>query len=189
MSDDAIVPPRRRIWLAILPALAFAGLALLFWRGLSGDPSQVPSALINKTVPEFNLPAIDGLGVPGLGSNDLKDGKVTVVNVWASWCGPCRTEHPLLMELAGRSDIRLVGINYKDDPENARRFLGSLGQPFAAIGADQAGRSAVDWGVYGVPETFVVDGKGIIRYKSIGPLTPEIVATKLNIEIKKAAAN
>jgi cytochrome c biogenesis protein CcmG/thiol:disulfide interchange protein DsbE len=188
MSDEA-VSPRRRIWLAILPAAVFAGLALIFWQGLSGDPSKVPSALINKPIPEFNLPAVEGLGIPGLSSSDLKMGQVAIVNVWASWCGPCRTEHPLLMELAGRSDIRLVGINYKDDAENARRFLGSLGQPFAAVGADQMGRSAVDWGVYGVPETFVVDGKGTIRYKSIGPLTPEIVATKLNDEIRKAAAN
>jgi cytochrome c biogenesis protein CcmG/thiol:disulfide interchange protein DsbE len=189
MSDEAIAPPRRRIWLAILPAAIFAGLALLFWQGLSGDPSQVPSALINKPVPEFSLSAIDELGVPGFQSSDLKQGRVSVVNIWASWCGPCRDEHPLLMQLATRSDITLYGINNKDDPENARRFLGSLGQPFAAVGADKDGRVTIDWGGYGVPETFIVDGKGIIRFKVIGPLTPEIISNKLNEEIKKAAAN
>ena len=169
---------------ALLPALAFVLIGLLFWHGLSGDPSALPSVLINKTVPAFNLPAIAGLGVPGLADTDLKGGKVTVVNIWASWCGPCRTEHPVLMELSKRRDFVLVGINNKDDGENASRFLGTLGQPFSAIGADTTGRVMIDWGGYGVPETFVVDANGIIRHRHVGPLN---AATELDVEIAKAA--
>jgi cytochrome c biogenesis protein CcmG/thiol:disulfide interchange protein DsbE len=183
MTDQ---PQRRSLWIAMIPVVAFIGLALVFWHGLSGNPSEIPSALINKPVPEFTLPAVEGLGVPGFDTAALKAGQVTLVNVWASWCGPCRAEHPLLMELARRSDIRLFGLNYKDEPENARRFLGSLGQPYAAAGADEEGRAAVDWGVYGVPETFVVDGTGIIRFKWIGPLTPGPAMDQLNAEIEKA---
>lgn len=171
-----------------LPVLLFAGLALLFWKGLSGDPSTLPSTLINKPVPAFQLAAVDGLDLPGLSDADLKKGKVTVVNIWASWCGPCRQEHPLLMELSKRQDIVLVGINNKDDAANAARFLGALGQPFAAIGADTTGRTTIDWGGYGVPETFIVDGKGIIRHKHVGPLTAEILAGDFETEIKKAAS-
>jgi cytochrome c biogenesis protein CcmG/thiol:disulfide interchange protein DsbE len=178
--------PRRGAWAVLLPAAVFAALAVLFWRGLSGDPSQIPSALIGKEVPEFTLPAIEGLDVPAFDAASLRQGRVTVVNVWASWCVPCRTEHPLLAELARRSDIRLVGINYKDDADNARRFLGTLGNPFAAIVADRDGRAAVDWGVYGVPETFVVDGRGIIRHKWIGPLTRDGIAGPFAAEIERA---
>lgn len=162
-----------RKFLLLLPALLLAGLVALFFKGLSGDPSTLPSALINKPVPAFSLPAIDQLGVPGLTDADLKSGGVTVVNIWASWCGPCREEHPVLMELARRTDVRLVGINNKDQPENARRFLGALGQPFAAVGADSNGRATVDWGGYGVPESFIVDGNGIIRHKHVGPLSSD----------------
>jgi len=164
--------------LFMLPVLIFAGLAVLFLVRLhSGDPSKVPSALIGRPAPVFSLAAVPGLAtggqlVPGLSSDDLK-GRVTVVNVWASWCGPCRQEHPALMELAKNPAIRVVGINYKDDPENARRFLGALGNPFQAVGADPNGRAAIDWGVYGVPETFVIGPDGTIRYKHIGPLLPE----------------
>ena len=177
---------RGRGWLMLVPVVFFAALALVFWKGLSGNPSEIPSVLIGKPVPEFSLPALEGLGVPGFDTAALKSGKVTLINVWASWCGPCRQEHPLLVELSGRSDIRLFGLNYKDEPDNARQFLGTLGQPYAAAGADPEGRAAVDWGVYGVPETFVVDGNGIIRYKWIGPLTADAIAAKLNHEIEKA---
>ncbi len=170
----------------MIPVAVFVALAALFWRGLSGDPSEIPSALIGKPVPDFSLPGIAGLGVPGFDSAALRTGKVTVVNVWASWCGPCRVEHPLLAALAKNPGIALYGLNYKDDPENARRFLGTLGQPYAAVGADAKGRIAVDWGVYGVPETFIVDGQGIIRYKWIGPLTEEGLAGVLAAEIEKA---
>jgi cytochrome c biogenesis protein CcmG/thiol:disulfide interchange protein DsbE len=177
---------RARLWIVLIPIVVFAALAALFWKGLSGEPSKIPSALIGKPVPEFTLAAVPGLTVPGFAAADLRKGKVTVVNVWASWCAPCRIEHPLLLELARRSDIALVGINYKDAPENAARFLGTLGQPFAAVGMDSDGRAAVDWGVYGVPETFVIDGQGIIRYKHIGPLSPEAIVGPLAAEIEKA---
>jgi cytochrome c biogenesis protein CcmG/thiol:disulfide interchange protein DsbE len=186
-KDDSAPEARRpRLLLVLIPVVVFAAIALLFWKGLSGEPSKIPSALINKPVPEFTLEPVPGVGVPGLAAADLKTGKVSVVNVWASWCAPCRIEHPLLTELAKRNDIALVGINYKDAPENAARFLGTLGQPFAAIGMDSNGRTAVDWGVYGVPETFVVDGQGLIRYKHIGPLTPEAITGSLAAEIEKA---
>lgn len=171
--------PRRRTWLTILPVAAFALLAVLFYRGLSGNPSEVPSVLLNKPVPAFSLPPVEGLGLPGLSSDDLKKGEVTLVNVWASWCPPCREEHPFLMELAARGDLRVVGINYKDDPENARRFLVTLGIPFTAVGSDPKGRAAVDWGVYGVPENFLVDGTGTIRQKWIGPLTREALTNQI----------
>jgi cytochrome c biogenesis protein CcmG, thiol:disulfide interchange protein DsbE len=173
--------------LTLLPIIVFASLAVLLWRGLSGDPSYLPSTLINKPVPVFALAAVEGLSVPGLSDQDLRQGKVTVVNIWASWCGPCRAEHPLLMELAKREDVVLVGINNKDDAANASRFLGALGQPFAAVGADTSGRTTIDWGGYGVPETFIVDGKGVIRFKHVGPLSAEILQGRLADEIKKAA--
>jgi cytochrome c biogenesis protein CcmG, thiol:disulfide interchange protein DsbE len=176
----------RRI-ITLLPVVIFIGLAVLLWRGLSGEPSKLPSTLLNKPVPVFQLAAVEGLPVKGFSDTDLKSGEVSVVNIWASWCGPCREEHPLLMELAKRDDIQLLGINNKDDPANAVRFLGALGQPFKAVGADKDGRITIDWGGYGVPETFVVDGKGIIRFKHIGPLSPEILTGKLDAEIKKAA--
>ena len=179
-------PQRARLWIVLIPVVVFAAIAALFWKGLSGEPSKIPSALIGKPVPEFTLAAVPGLTVPGFSTADLKSGKVTVVNVWASWCAPCRIEHPLLLELARRDDIALVGINYKDAPENAARFLGTLGQPFAAVGMDADGRTAVGWGVYGVPETFVIDGQGIIRYKHIGPLSPEAIVGPLAAEIEKA---
>jgi cytochrome c biogenesis protein CcmG/thiol:disulfide interchange protein DsbE len=179
-------PTRRRLGLALLPIVIFTGLALVFWKGLSGDPSNLPSALIGKPAPDFSLSALEGSDIPALTSADLKTGAVSVVNIWASWCGPCRLEHPILMELSKRTDIRLYGINNKDKPENARRFLGTLGQPFAAIGADTSGRTTIDWGSYGVPETYIVDGKGIIRFKWIGPLSAKIMARTFAGEIEKA---
>jgi cytochrome c biogenesis protein CcmG/thiol:disulfide interchange protein DsbE len=186
-------PSRSRRVLVLLPLVIFLALAALFFiRLFAGDPSRLPSALIGRPVPEFSLPALQGLvrdsvAVPGLASADLKGDKVTVVNVWASWCAPCRAEHPLLSALAVDPRIRLVGINYKDNAENARRFLGALGNPFAAVGVDTSGRSAIDWGVYGVPETFVVSRDGIIRHKHVGPLTEEAVKTTLAEAIAKAA--
>jgi cytochrome c biogenesis protein CcmG, thiol:disulfide interchange protein DsbE len=175
--------------LTLLPILIFASLALLLWRGLSGDPSYLPSTLINKPVPVFTLAPVDGLSVPGLSDHDLRKNKVTVVNIWASWCGPCRAEHPLLMDMAKRDDLVLVGINNKDDAANATRFLGALGQPFAAVGADTSGRTTIDWGGYGVPETFIVDGQGIIRYKHVGPLSPDFLKGRFAAELKKAATS
>lgn len=184
MADPA--PPRKaRAWLTLLPVAVFVLLAVLFYRGLSGNPADVPSVLINKPVPAFTLSPIAGLDLPGLADGDLKKGEVTLVNVWASWCVPCREEHPLLMELASRGDVRVVGINYKDDPENARRFLVTLGIPFTAVGADPNGRAAVDWGVYGVPESFLVDGTGTIRMKWIGPLTREALTKQIIPKIEE----
>jgi len=179
-------PPKPNYILIALPVILFAALALLFWKGLFGDPETIPSALIGRPAPQVTLPAIEGSGFPLFTSADLKGGGVSVVNIWASWCAPCREEHPLLLELAKRKDIHLYGINYKDDAENARRFLGTLGNPFAAIVGDVNGRAAVDWGVYGVPETYVIDGQGVIRFKQIGPLSPGELTGSFAAEIEKA---
>ena len=188
MSTDA---PKRR-WMAFLPLGIFAALALVFlFRLFSGDPTKLPSTLIGKPVPEFALPALDGLThngktVPGFSSADLKKGQLALVNVFASWCAPCQQEHPLLMELAADKRFVILGINQKDSPENARRFLGRLGNPYAAVGADVNGRASIEWGVYGVPETFLVKGDGTIAYKHIGPLTAEAIEAKLKPAIAAA---
>jgi cytochrome c biogenesis protein CcmG, thiol:disulfide interchange protein DsbE len=191
-TQKPAAPKKRATWVALLPLLVFVGLAAVFAvQLLSGkDSSAIPSALIGKQAPQTNLPAVeglmrDGVPVPGLNSEDFI-GKLTLVNVWGSWCVPCRQEHPLLMEIAKDSRIRLVGLNYKDQPENARRFLGDLGNPFAAVGADRAGRSAIEWGVYGVPETFLVGPDGKIIYKHVGPFTPESVRDELMPTVAKA---
>ncbi|MBM6580885.1 DsbE family thiol:disulfide interchange protein [Microvirga sp. BT689] len=175
---EATERPRSRL-IFVLPGLVFLGLVVLFGMQLiSGrNPAEVPSVLINKPVPVFSLAPLEGLTaagkpVPGFSNEDLK-GRVTVVNVWGSWCGPCRQEHPLLVDLAKDQSIRVVGINQRDNPDNARRFLGALGNPYAAVGVDPNGRASIDWGVYGVPETFIVGPDGTIRHKHIGPLTPE----------------
>ncbi len=175
---EAAERPRSRL-LFLLPGIVFVILALLFTVQLfwGRNPSEVPSVLIDKPVPSFSLAPLEGLmaegkPVPGFSNEDLK-GRVTVVNVWASWCAPCRQEHPLLVELAKDPSVRVVGINQKDNPDNARRFLGALGNPYSAVGVDPNGRASIDWGVYGVPETFIVGPDGMIRYKQIGPLTPE----------------
>ncbi|MES0883756.1 DsbE family thiol:disulfide interchange protein [Roseibium sp. SCP14] len=177
--------------LVLLPLVVFTGLAalFLFQLTLGGDPKKIPSALINKPAPELALGPVEGLtrdgaGIPGFSREDFL-GKISVVNVFASWCVPCRQEHPIMEELGTIDDIQLIGINYKDKPENARRFLGSLGNPYDLIGADDAGRAAIEWGVYGVPETFVVDEKGMIRYKFIGPLSPSTFRDTFLPELKK----
>ncbi|ESR25966.1 DsbE family thiol:disulfide interchange protein [Lutibaculum baratangense] len=176
----------------IAPLAVFLGLAGLFYvRLYSGDPSVIPSALIGNEVPQFELAALPGLSgpggpVPGFSSADLRQGEVSIVNVWASWCVPCRDEHPIVAQLAEDGRFRVYGLNYKDRPENARRFLGQLGNPFDAVGVDGNGRVGIDWGVYGVPETFVVDGRGRITYKHVGPLTPQSLEQRLMPEIEKA---
>ena len=181
---------RRRL-LVLVPLAAFLALAALFFVRLhAGDPSELPSALIGRPAPQTNLPPVaglerDGAAVPGLDPASFK-GAVTVVNVWASWCVPCHDEAPLLLQLAEDSRFRVVGINYKDQPDNARRFLGRYGNPFAAAGADESGRAAIEWGVYGVPETFVVGRDGTIRYKLVGPVTPANLDSVLKVEIEKA---
>jgi cytochrome c biogenesis protein CcmG/thiol:disulfide interchange protein DsbE len=180
---------RRRSWLAILPLVVFAGLAAIFLIQLrSGeDSSFVPSVLIGREAPATNLPPLAGSDLPGLASADFK-GHVTLVNVWASWCAPCREEQPLLMKLKGDPRFRLTGLNYKDKPANALRFLGEMGNPFAAIGVDANGRTAIDWGVYGVPETYLVGKDGRILYKHVGPFTEQSIARELMPAIEKAAA-
>jgi cytochrome c biogenesis protein CcmG/thiol:disulfide interchange protein DsbE len=192
MSNEATQPRASGRFRPILflPVLMFVAIAAIFIGGITGgDPSKVPSVLIDQPVPQFVLPPLEGIEVPGIASGDLARGRVTLVNVWASWCGPCRLEHPILMALSERDDLDIVGINYKDDPANARRFLRSLGQPFAAIGVDENGRAAVDWGVYGVPESFLVDGAGKIRFKWVGPLTEEVLATEVLPALTRAAGN
>lgn len=184
-SDSSSPHPRRRVSLAILPFAIFAALALVLWIGLYGNPRNIPSTLIGKPVPTFEMQPIEGLDVPGFKTADLKGHGVSLVNIFASWCVPCRVEHPLLVEMAKRPDIRIYGINNKDKAEDAKRYLTNLGQPYAAIGADTDGRTSIDWGGYGVPESFVVDNDGIIRFKWTGPLTPEVMKT-LNAEIEKA---
>ncbi len=183
---------RRFKWFIFIPLTVFLVLAALFYMRLTSgdDPRAIPSALIDKPAPEFDLPALAGLtnaGAPvsGFSRADLSTG-LSLVNVWASWCGPCRQEHPILMRLAEDKRIRLFGINYKDDNENARRFLGTLGNPYDAVGVDAKGRVGIDWGVYGVPETFVVKD-GTILFKFIGPLTEQSLKSKLLPELDKAA--
>src|SRR4051812_36922549 len=185
--------PKRRLFV-LLPLIFFLALAgLFFFRLGSGDPSRIPSALIGHPAPATNMPAVpglltrDGKALPGIDAADF-NGAVTLVNVWASWCIPCHDEAPLLNTLGEDKRIRLVGINYKDQPDNARRFLGRYGNPFAAAGADGNGRASMEWGVYGVPETFLVGRDGRIAYKLVGPITPGNLETVLKPEIEKALA-
>jgi cytochrome c biogenesis protein CcmG/thiol:disulfide interchange protein DsbE len=178
MSDLA-VPARRRAlnpWL-LAPLAVFAGLAAMFVAMLGKDPSLVPSPLIGKAVPAMTLPALPGLtrgggAVPGLTDADLRAPGGALLNVFASWCVPCREEQPVLMDIAA-GGATVLGLDYKDEPENARRFLGSLGEPYAKVGIDPSGRAALDLGVYGVPETFAIDATGRIVAKHVGALTPE----------------
>jgi cytochrome c biogenesis protein CcmG/thiol:disulfide interchange protein DsbE len=181
----------RRSILMLLPLAVFLALAALFFFRLgNGDPSRIPSALIGREAPAIDLPPLagltrDGQPVPGV-SNATFKGAVTVVNVWASWCVPCHDEVPFLEQLSKDKRIQLVGINYKDAPDNARRFLNRYGNPFVATGRDEAGRTSIDWGVYGVPETFLVGRDGRIAYKLVGPITADNLARTLQPEIEKA---
>jgi cytochrome c biogenesis protein CcmG, thiol:disulfide interchange protein DsbE len=192
MASETTGGMRRKLLVA-LPLILFLALAALFlYRLGAGDPSRIPSALIGREAPQTNLPPVaglvqDGKPLPGINAADFK-GNVTLVNVWASWCVPCHDEVPQLEELAKDKRIRLVGINYKDQPDNARRFIGRYGNPFAAVGADPNGRAAIEWGVYGVPETFVVGRDGRIAYKLVGPITEQNLKSVVMPEIEKALA-
>jgi cytochrome c biogenesis protein CcmG/thiol:disulfide interchange protein DsbE len=183
----------RRKLVVALPLILFLALAALFlYRLGSGDPARIPSALIGREAPQTNLPPVaglmqDGKPLPGLNAADFK-GNVTLVNVWASWCVPCHDEVPQLEELAKDNRIRLVGINYKDQPDNARRFIGRYGNPYVAVGADPNGRAAIEWGVYGVPETFIVGRDGRIAYKLVGPITESNLKSVVMPAIEKALA-
>lgn len=161
----------------LIPLLLFAAVVVLLAVGLTLNPREVPSPLIGKPVPEFALPPVKGRAL-GLSSSDLK-GEVSLVNVFASWCVACRDEHPLFMQLGRERFVPIHGLNYKDRPEDAARWLDTLGDPYARTGADLDGRVAIDWGVYGVPETFVVDREGRIAYKHIGPVTVDVLEQKL----------
>ncbi len=158
--------------LYLVPAMIFGVIAGYFLWGLDPDrdPRGIPSVMIDKPVPEFELAPIAGMDGPGLAAADLRNGQVTLVNFFASWCLPCLAEHPILIELVERDGVRLVGINYKNEPEDARAWLAELSNPYARIGADASGRVGIDWGVYGLPETFVIDKGGRIRYRHVGPL-------------------
>jgi cytochrome c biogenesis protein CcmG/thiol:disulfide interchange protein DsbE len=184
----------RRNVFVLLPLILFAGLAALFFIRLgAGDASRIPSALIGKPAPQTNLPPLpglvrnDGQPVPGV-SNATFEGHVTLVNVWASWCVPCADEVPYLEQLSKDKRIQLVGLNYKDGADNARRFLGRYGNPYVATGQDVSGRTGIDWGVYGVPETFVVGKDGRIVYKLVGPISAENLKSVLEPQIEKALA-
>ena len=182
---------KRRNILVMLPLIAFLALAALFLIRLgAGDPGLLPSALIGHSAPKTDLPphaglTRDGKAVPGL-SNASFPGEVTLVNVWASWCIPCADEVPFLEQLSKDKRIQLVGLNYKDAPANARRFLNRYGNPFAASGTDESGRTSIDWGVYGVPENFLIGRDGRIAYKLVGPITADNLVKVLAPEIEKA---
>ena len=193
MMSPEPTPTKHRIpWLLLVPLAAFVALAGLFAVALqNGDPSRLPSVLVGKPAPLFTLPAVEDLKTetssgPGFASAELAQGRVSIINFWASWCTPCVAEHPYLTELAKLSGAPLYGINYKDKPENARRFLGRHGNPFTAIGADAAGRTAIDWGVTAVPETFIVDAKGVVVFKHTGPISPEAMTRDLLPAIARA---
>ena len=188
-NESARVGRRRLI--VLLPLVLFVALVMLFLiRLFAGDPSRIPSALIGHPAPQTTLPPVaglerDGKSIPGIEPASFK-GAVTLVNVWASWCVPCHDEAPLLTDLAKDKRLQLIGINYKDTPDNARRFLTRYGNPFGIVGVDSNGRAAIEWGVYGVPETFIVGREGTIVYKLVGPITPDNIDSVLKAEIDKA---
>jgi len=194
MTQTTAEKPSQRSRALIWPLAIFAVMAALFAFALrSGDPSKLPSALIGKPAPAVSLPALDGLNdggrpVAGFDTADLAKGEVTVVNFWASWCAPCVQEHPLLVALKEQTGVKLYGINYKDQAATARRFLGRYGNPFTAVGVDGNGRAAIEWGVTGMPETFIVNGKGEIVYKHIGPISPQTLEGKIIPLVRAARA-
>jgi cytochrome c biogenesis protein CcmG/thiol:disulfide interchange protein DsbE len=190
-SNETTRMTRRNILVLLLPLVVFLGLAVLFYAGLlEGDPSRLPSALIGRSAPHTVLPPLagvthDGKPVPGLNSDTFKN-NVTLVNVWASWCVPCHDEVPFLEALGKDKRIQLVSINYKDTETDARRFLNRYGNPFSATGRDASGRTSIDWGVYGVPETYLIGPDGRVAYKLVGPITADNLVRTLEPEIKKA---
>lgn len=188
MSAQAPKPVSRRL-MVLLPLAIFLALCGVFLAQLlSGrDISEIPSALIGEPAPPTRLPPLPGTNLPGLDSQEFP-GKVTLVNVFASWCVPCRDEHPMMMDLARDGRFAVTGLNYKDKPANALKFLAELGNPYTAIGTDENGRAGIDWGVYGVPETYLVGRSGIILYKHIGPFTRQSIADELMPAIGKALA-
>ena len=179
MTTMAATPPRKRsrIWLFLVPLAAFAALAWVLGRGLNLNPREVPSPLIGKPAPAFVLPRLDD-AAQSVKREDLL-GRVWVLNVWASWCAPCREEHPLWVDFARRSKVPIVGLNYKDQRAQAMPWLAQLGNPYQMSLFDGDGRVAIDWGVYGVPETFVIDRQGLVRFKHVGPVSVEVMRDKI----------
>ena len=168
----------------LIPLLVFLGIGWFLLRGLERDPREIPSPLIDKPAPAFELAALHA-GKPALKSADLQ-GRVTLLNVWASWCTPCQQEHPLLVDFAKRQPgVQLIGLNYKDQREAASAWLRRLGDPYHAIGFDERGQLGIDFGVYGVPETFVIDRQGRIRFKHVGPLTAELMRERIEPLLKQ----
>jgi len=156
-----------------LPLILFFLLVTLLGVGLTLDPREVPSPYIGKAAPNFNLPKLYA-STDSISLEDMK-GKVWLLNVWASWCSACRSEHQVINRLVKNNQINVIGLNYKDDAEQAKQWLANLGNPYVSVAVDRDGRTGIDWGVYGVPETFVIDKKGIIRYKNIGPVTQQSI--------------
>ena len=186
MSDEAPRNSMRTYLIATIPLLLFLSLALIFYiqLGSGKNPNDLPSVLINKLAPAFPakpLPALmrNNKQVPAI-TKEFVAGKVVMVNVWASWCVPCRQEHPIISKFAQENtDVVLVGINYKDKTPNALRFLGALGNPYAAVSIDPNGAASIDWGVYGIPETYILDRTGTIIHKHVGPISPRVLKEKL----------
>ena len=170
----------------IIPIAMFALLGLLLAYGLKLDPRRIPSPLVDKPLPAFSLPTLDN--PKKLLTNADLGGRVVLVNVWASWCVACKQEHPVLMALAREKQVPIIGLNYKDQRADARRMLDAEGNPYEVSIVDADGRVGIDWGVYGVPETFVIDKQGIIRYKQIGPISPEVWEQTLLPLIKKLSS-
>jgi cytochrome c biogenesis protein CcmG, thiol:disulfide interchange protein DsbE len=195
-TEETNLKPQRnraRYALALIPLAVFAGFAaiagkMLYDQDVNGlDVSAIPSALIGKTAPSLSLPPLEGSNTAALTDTAIK-GKLTLVNVFASWCVPCRQEHPILKQLAGDSRLNIVGINYKDRNDNALRFLGELGNPYKAIGVDPNGKAAIDWGVYGIPESYLVGPDGRILYKKVGPFDERSLTQDLLPAIEQASA-
>ena len=175
MSDQRTEPARRRFnCLLLIPPVAFLAFAGVLLLGLGREaPDELPSALAGRTAPALDLPPLDGLGSPAPGPEALTADGIKLVNFWASWCGPCRAEHPTLEAMAD-AGVSIIGVNYKDQPGDARGFLEELGNPYASVGVDNTGRTGIDWGLYGVPETFVIDAEGKVLLRHPGPITRDI---------------
>jgi len=172
--------------LMILPPVIFGGLAVMFYVGMQREnPDELPTALAGREVPVVEITPLGDL--PLFDEGRLKDGEVKLVNFWASWCAPCRVEHPNLEDLRAQG-IPVYGVNYKDNPQNALDFLAELGNPYEAVGQDANGRMALNWGVYGVPETYVIDGEGRIVTRHAGPVTQRVIEATLGPAIEKARA-
>jgi cytochrome c biogenesis protein CcmG/thiol:disulfide interchange protein DsbE len=190
VEAEAAESRQQRRWLAYAPLLVFMALAwLLFERLGAGDPASIPSVLIGQVAPPLNLPGPDGAA--GLTDADLRAGHVSVVNVFGSWCEPCHFEHQYLMALAGDPELKakgvaIYGVAQKDSAENVRRFLGAKGDPYAKVGFDSDNRAGIDWGVYGVPETFIVKGDGKLVFKLVGPMTAATLESQVKPQILKA---